>query len=93
MKLAKNLLRFPYILIFSLIAGAAYFMALANIILRISGGGFVLLMFSPAIICGCALVIAKMLRGMGDKENYSGILAVFWLHIALFIICALTLAV
>lgn len=75
-------------LIFALLCGGAYYIiALRFIIAHTSaGGGLLGFFFLPAIVCGMALVIVKILKTQEEQGNTGVILAVFLSHIILILI-------
>ncbi len=71
-------------LVFTLIAGTAYFvivLMLAN--MYSSGGGLIVFFFLPAIICGAALMLFKAIDGMLESDNRKGIGVLFGAHVLL----------
>lgn len=81
-------------LIFALGSGAAYFLIVLQFIRRYSPNGSLLLgfFFCPAIICGMALVLIKVLRGWREEALYGRMTALFFAHFLLFIISLVFLA-
>ena len=74
-------------LAFSLICGMAYFLLAAYFVLSTTANGALLLLFiAPTVICGAALIVIKLIKQNLEKENYGGILRVFYLHIVLLLI-------
>lgn len=72
-------------LIFSLLAGAGYFMILLRFIIDMSNGsGFLAFLFAPLIICGAALILVKLIKQAEELENDTAIIKLFWLHTAVF---------
>lgn len=71
-------------LIFSLFAGAAYFIIILSFILKkTANGGLIAFFFSPAIIAGAALVIMKTVKRLADEEKYGGINMFLYAHLLL----------
>ena len=78
---------------FSLASGIAYFLVVLQMIRLFAPGSMLLgFYFSPAIICGVALVLIKALRAWKEQELFSKILILFWVHILLMLIALLFLA-
>ena len=75
-------------LIFALFGGAAYYIIALKFILSHTnnGGGLLGFFFLPAIVCGMALVIIKVLRSKEETENHGAMLRIFWAHLVLIII-------
>lgn len=75
-------------LIFALLCGAAYYIIALKFILSHTnnGGGLLGFFFLPAIVCGMALVIIKVLRSKEEEGNDTAILRTFWSHAILIII-------
>ncbi len=75
-------------LIFSLFSGCAYFIIVLDFFLKgtTTGGGLLGLFFFPAIVCGTALVLLKLIKKLQEEEAYGKITAIFYLHIILAII-------
>lgn len=80
-------------LIFSLLAGCAYFGVIMNFILENAGKKGILLgfFFFPAIICGAALMLFKSIKRLQEEENYSKITVIFVCHVILAVIAAVML--
>ena len=72
-------------LIFSLLAGAAYFIIILDFIKRNTATGGMLLgfFFSPAIIAGAALVIIKTVKSLAADEKYRNINFLIYAHLLL----------
>ena len=81
-------------LIFSLAGGLAYFLIILQFIRQYSRNGSMLLgfFFCPAIICGMALVLIKLLRSWQEQELYSRMAVLFFTHVLLFLISIVFLA-
>lgn len=85
----KKLMELKYgPLIFSLFCGLAYFGIALSLILNYTENGGLLLafFFSPAIICGSALLIIKALKMYMEEENSKKINFLFWSHILLLVV-------
>ncbi len=81
-------------LIFALLCGGAYYViALRFIVAHTNpGGGLLGFFFLPAIVCGMALVIVKILKTQEEQGNTGVILAVFFSHILLILLSIVFLA-
>lgn len=74
-------------LIFTLLSGLAYFIIVLNFILGAdSKAGLLGFFFAPAIICGMALVLFKMIRQFLENEEFKKANIVGILHIVLMVI-------
>ena len=74
---------------FSLFCGLAYFFLVMYFVLSTTAQGALLLFFiGPAVICGAALVVIKLIKQNFENENEDGNLRIFYLHFVLFIISA-----
>ncbi len=73
------------LLIFALLSGFAYYSIILKFILShtSAGGGLLGFFFLPAIICGAALVIIKLVKQSLENERESAVVALFWIHAAL----------
>ena len=77
-------------LVFGLLSGFAYF----GIIYALLSGYFstqnklIIFYFSPAVICGGALVVMKLVKQHREAQNYSKIMMIFWVHAVLMVIAA-----
>lgn len=72
---------------FSLFCGLAYFFLVMYFVMSTTVQGALLLFFvGPAVICGAALVVIKLIKQNFEKENHGANLRLFYLHIVLFII-------
>ncbi len=73
---------------FSLVCGLAYFVIVLEFIIRFSNNGSMLLgfFFFPAIVCGMALVLVKLLRSWREQERYANMTALFVAHVVLALI-------
>ena len=73
-------------LIFSLLAGCAYFILVLSFILGTDPkAGLLGFFFAPAIICGIALVLFKMIRQFIENEELKKAIIVAILHVILFL--------
>ncbi len=81
-------------MLFSLGSGLAYFLIVLQFIRQYSRNGSLLLgfFFCPAIICGMALVLIKILRSWKEQALYRKITVLFFAHAALFLISLVFLA-
>lgn len=71
-------------LIFSLLSGTAYFIIILNFILTTDKkAGLLGFFFAPAIICGIALVLFKMIRQFIENEEFRKANLVGILHVIL----------
>ena len=75
-------------LIFSLLAGFAYFSIILDFILKhtSTGGGVLGFFFAPAIIAGAALIIIKTVKKLEAEEAFQKINLFLYLHSALIIL-------
>lgn len=75
-------------LIFSLLAGLAYFGLIFGFILDNTNANGALLgfFFFPAIVCGMALVLLKMIKKSMEEENYTKINFITIAHIVLMVL-------
>ncbi len=74
-------------LIFSLLSGCAYFIIILSFILGTdSRSGLLGFFFAPAIICGMALVLFKMIRQFLENEELKKANIVGIFHIILMLI-------
>lgn len=81
------------LLIFALLSGGAYFGVLYELIARSMGsGGLIMFFFCPAIVCGAAFILIKLIRQCRENEAPSKVYALFWIHTALIIISAVITA-
>lgn len=81
------------ILIFALLSGLAYYVAVLRFILShtSAGGGLLGFFFLPAIVFGAALVLIKLIRQCLENEREGAAVTVFILH-CVFMIAAVFLA-
>lgn len=74
-------------LIFSLLAGAAYFILICALIIKNTPrGGLLAFFFFPAITAGAALVIIKTVKRLAETEQYRKINIFLYLHILLILV-------
>ncbi|MBR4173337.1 MAG: hypothetical protein IKR46_03090 [Clostridia bacterium] len=75
-------------LIFSLLAGSAYFIIILDFILKHTqrGGALLGFFFSPAIIAGVALVIIKTIKRLEADEAFTRINLFLYLHLILMLL-------
>lgn len=74
-------------LIFSLLSGCAYFILVLSYIISTGPKAWLLgFFFAPAIICGLALVLFKMIHGFIENEEFKKANIVAVLHVILMII-------
>ena len=74
-------------LVFVLLCGLGYFMVMSGFLVTNSNGsGLLAFFFAPAIICGAALVIIKLMKQARENENENAILKIFYLHLVLVVI-------
>ncbi len=84
-----NLLKNTWgLLIFALISGLAYYAIVQSFIFKFTktGGGLLGFFFFPAIVCGAALIIVKLVKQNFEAERENAALMLFWLHIALILV-------
>lgn len=81
-------------LVFSLLAGGAYFIVIMGfVVANTKAGGVMLSMFFlPAIVCGAAILIIKTIRKLKEEEQPGKINAIIYAHIALAVISIAFLA-
>ena len=74
-------------LIFTLLSGCAYFIIILSFILGADAkAGLLGFFFAPAIICGMALVLFKMIRQFLEDEEFKKANIVGIFHVVLMII-------
>ncbi|MBQ8300406.1 MAG: hypothetical protein IJX57_00335 [Clostridia bacterium] len=75
------------LLIFALLSGCAYYVAVLKFIIAhtSAGGGLLGFFFFPAIIAGAALVIVKLVKQCIENGQENKALAIFYIH-AVFIL-------
>lgn len=72
---------------FSLFGGAAYFLlAMKFVMSSTEHGGLMLLFIGPAVICGAALILIKLIKQNNENGNKNANVTVFYLHLLLFAI-------
>lgn len=81
-------------LIFSLLAGCAYFIIILDFILKHTSYGGTLLgfFFAPAIIAGAALVIIKTVKGLEADEKFKKINLFLYSQLAIILLSIAFLA-
>ena len=81
-------------LIFSLLAGSAYFLIILDFILKHTSQGGLLLgfFFAPAIIAGAALIIIKTVKKLEAEEAFQKINLFLYFHSFLIILGIVFLA-
>lgn len=80
------------LLVFALLSGCAYFVILRELVLKgINGSGLISFFFFPAIICGAALVLIKLIRRCRENEEPAKAHMLFWIHVILVIIAIVAL--
>ena len=81
-------------LIFSLLAGLAYFIIILDFILKHTktGGALLGFFFAPAIIAGAGLVIIKTVKKLQEEEKFSKINLFLYMHIVLMMLGIVFLA-
>lgn len=79
-KLLKNTLG---LLIFALLSGGAYYIVILKFILSHTdkGGGMLGFFFFPAIVCGAALILIKLIKQFFENERENSAVALFLLHV------------
>ena len=72
-------------LIFSLLAGVAYYIIILDFIMKNTAAGGMLLglFFAPAIIAGAALIIIKSVRSFSDDGKFKSVNLLIYAHILL----------
>lgn len=84
-----QLLKTTYgLLAFALLSGAAYFVIILRFILSHTSvvGGLLGFFFFPAITCGAALVLVKLIKQLFESGRDNSAAALFYLHAVLIII-------
>lgn len=80
-------------LIFALISGCAYFALIYGFIhTRAPQSGLIVFFFCPAVICGAALVIIRLMRQSEENGSEGGIVRLVVLHAILILIAVPTAA-
>lgn len=86
-KINNLLCQTAFMLIFALLSGFAYLAVIYELVIKnTNGGGLILFFFCPAIVCGAALILIKLIRQCRENEEYSKVSALFWSHTALMVI-------
>lgn len=79
-------------LVFSLLSGLSYFIIILSFILSSDAKAWLLgFFFAPAIICGMALVLFKMIRQFLENEEFKKANIVGVLHIILMLMSVIFL--
>ena len=74
-------------LIFTLVSGLAYFIVILNFIISQNAKALLLgFFFAPAIICGAALILFKMIRTFLENEEFKKANIIGILHVILILI-------
>lgn len=76
--------------IFSLLCGIAYFMIIFQMLSPINGSGLISFFFCPAIVCGVALFILKLLNRAIENEDKKTVSFVVIMHIIVIITATLS---
>lgn len=72
---------------FALLSGFGYLAMIAGVILELSRGMWLILLYVlPIVVCGVALVIIKLMKQARENENNSAILKLFWIHVAVILV-------
>ena len=82
-------------LIFSLLAGAAYYVIILNFILKHTtsyGGALLGFFFAPAIIAGAALIILTTIKQLEADEAFKKINLFLYFHLVLILLGIVFLA-
>lgn len=76
------------LLVFTLLSGCAYFITVLKFILSHTnaGGGLLGFFFFPAIVCGAALVLIKVIKQCFENENENAVINIFWIHVVFILI-------
>ena len=71
------------LLIFSLISGAAYFVIVLRFVLANTnnGSGLLAYFFAPAVTCGAALILIKLIKQCLSDGRPGPAIMLFWLHV------------
>ncbi len=89
------MMRKPYhLLVWALICGLGYLALTARFILAFTerGGGILIWLFFPAIVCGAALIIIKGIKKADENGNERAMLAAFWAHVLVIVMGAVFFA-
>ena len=73
------------LLIFALLAGGAYFVIVLRFVIMNTnnGSGLLAYFFAPAVICGAALILIKIIKQCIEEGRSGAAIILFWLHILL----------
>lgn len=76
------------LLIFALLSGTAYYVVVLKFILShtSAGGGLLGFFFLPAIVCGAALVLIKVIKQCFENDRDGAAAALFVMHIILILL-------
>lgn len=76
------------LLVFTLLSGCAYFITVLKFILSHTnaGGGLLGFFFFPAIVCGAALVLIKVIKQCFENGNENAVVNIFWIHVGFILI-------
>jgi hypothetical protein len=70
---------------FALFGGVAYFLlAMKFVMSTTEHGGLLLLFIAPAVICGAALILIKLIKQNNENGSENANITIFYLHILLF---------
>ncbi len=79
-----NLLKNTWgLLIFALLSGGAYFVVVLRFVLMNTnnGSGLLAYFFAPAVICGAALILIKLIKQCLADERNTAAAVLFWVHV------------
>ncbi len=81
------------LLIFALLSGGAYFVIVLRFVIMNTnnGSGLIAYFFAPAVICGAALIIVKIVKQCLSDGRTGAALALFWAHAAFIAMSAVIL--
>ena len=73
-------------LCFGLFCGCAYFIIILRFIIEntAAGGGLLGFFFFPAIVCGAALFVIKLIRNLREKERFNAVNLFIYIHLLVF---------
>lgn len=76
------------LLVFTLLSGCAYFITVLKFILSHTnaGGGLLGFFFFPAIVCGAALVLIKVIKQCFENGNENAVINIFLIHVVFILI-------
>ncbi len=76
------------LLVFTILSGCAYFITVLKFILSHTnaGGGLLGFFFFPAIVCGAALVLIKVIKQCFGNGNENAVINIFWIHVVFILI-------